>query len=180
MAQVVCPETHTSGWVWFALVVAIIALILVIVIYIFYFVERDDFLRVSDPTWTIVAVDPSNKTITGENFTLYTVTGNAGVAQGDVITLSTPSEGSTPGASFIISNLNDKTITVQASAGVTFQAFPTSGTPGVPTDPATTITPPFTPTNVALLPAGASWIIAWLDTQGTALNIVPGDGPPQS
>lgn len=202
MAQVVCPETRTSGWVWFALVVAIIALIMVIVIYVFYFAERENFLRVLDPTWNTASVTSSDKTIAGENFTLYTITDNAGVAQGDVVTLNTPEGGSAPGAWFIVSNQNDKTVTVQAGTGVTFQSFPVKqfiaiptggisppplvptapaavGLPAAPAVPATNGTPIVinggtTGGNVSLLPAKTSWIIAWLNTEGTALNLVPG------
>ena len=58
----------------------------------------------------------------------------------------------------------------------------TNGTLGLPAAPAA---PAFTPPviinggptggNVSLLPAKTSWIIAWLNTSGTALNLVPGD-----
>lgn len=174
MAQMVCPESKTSGWVWFTLAVAVIALILVVIIWIFYFVERESFLRVFDPVWDISTVDASNKTIAGENFTLYNITGNVGVAQGDFITLNQPSGGSKPGQWFIVTNLNDKSVTVQAGSGVTFQSFPTQ-----------VFTPPIikneesTPSvilkrNTALLPGKTSWIISWQDQQGTAINLVPG------
>jgi len=164
MAQVACPKTQTSNWVWFALAVAILALIMVIVIYVFYFVERSKFIAVPDldPSWNSVLVTPSNKTIDGENFTLYVITDKAGVDQGDVVTLNVPEGGSVPGGWFIVSNQNDKTVTVQAGTGVTFQSFPTDKTAG-------------TSGNASLLPAKTSWIIAWLNTSGTALNLVPGD-----
>jgi len=186
MAQVVCPEPRTSGWVWFALAVAIIALILTVIIWVFYFVERGDFLRVFEPVWVVSKVDASNKNIAGENFTLYTVTGNAGVAQGDFLTLNKPSGGSRAGQWFIVTNLNDKSVTVKAGTGVTFQSFPnqifippvinggvtppTNGTLGLPASP---VVPNVTPGSSALLPGKTSWIIAW-DGTGTAINLVPG------
>jgi flagellar basal body-associated protein FliL len=162
-----CP-TKTSGWVWFALVVAIVALILVVIIYILFFIDRGDFNNVFDPVWGITSVDNNNKVIAGENFTLYVASGGAGVAQGDSITLNTPSGGSKPGQWFIVTNTNDKPITVNAGTGVTFQQFPfksDNNTQAVPTAPNT---------SSSLIPGKTSWVIAWSDANGTALNLIPG------
>ena len=174
MAAVVCPETKSSGWLWFTLVVAVIALILVVIIYIFYFVEREDFLRVFEPVWAVKSVDTSNKSIDGENFTLYTITGNVGVGTDDFVTLNVPPEGGPrPGQWFTVTNLNDKTVTVRAGTNVTFQSFPISETIAIPGGTAAIVGPPAN-LSVAQLPGKTSWIIAWVDTVGTALNLVPG------
>jgi len=162
-----CP-TKTSGWAWFALVVAILAFILVIIIYIVYFIERGSFTNVFDPVWGIASVDNNNKIIAGENFTLYVVSGGAGVAQGDSLTLNTPSGGSKPGQWFVVTNTNDKPVTVNAGSGVTFQQFPfmSDNNQAVPTAPPSAST--------SLLSGKRSWVIAWADANGTAINLIPG------
>ena len=170
-----------SGAAWAGLILAIIALILVIIIYIVYFLERGNFLKAFDPTWTVVTIDKTAKTIAGENFTLYVVPGD--IATGDVLTLNQPSDGSKTGQWFMITNLADKSVKVQAGSGVTLDSFPITTT-----EDGAVIPPPLTPLPIAInggvlpppltssadLIGKTSWIVTWIDTKGTAVNVAPG------
>ena len=169
----------TSGAAWAGLILAIIALILVIIIYIVYFLERESFLKVFDPEWTVSLLDKTAKTIAGENYTLYVVPTD--IAAGDTLTVNQPSGGSKPGQWFMITNLADKAVKVQAGSGVTFDSFPITTTEDGVVIPLTP--PPFAINggvvppplgSSADLPGKTSWIVTWLDSRGTAINVVPG------
>ncbi len=169
----------TSGAAWAGLILAIIALILVIIIYIVYFLERDNFLKVFDPMWAVVPIDKTAKTIAGENYTLYVVPGD--IAAGDVVTLNQPSGGSKPGQWFMITNLADKSVKVQAGSGVTFDSFPMTTTedgavipPLIPLPFAINggVLPPPLISSADLL-GKTSWIVTWL-SNGIAVNVSPG------
>lgn len=159
-----CEKPGASGAAWAGLVIAIIALILVIIIWIFYFLERDDFLRVFDPAWTVVNVDTGAKTIAGENYTLYVVPTT--ISTGDTLTLNKPDDVKA-GQWYVITNLSDKAVKITAGSGVTLQSFPVTTSP-LPAN----ITPP--PLTESDLPGKTSWIISWIDGTGTAVNLVPG------
>ena len=162
----------TSGAAWAGLILAIIAVILVVIIYIVYFLERGNFLKAFDPTWTVVPIDKTAKTIAGENFTLYVVPGD--IAAGDVLTLNQPSDGSKPGQWFMITNLADKSVKVQAGSGVTFDSFPITTTEdGAVIPPVNGVLPPPLISSADLL-GKTSWIVTWIDTNGTAVNVSPG------
>jgi len=167
-----CEKRGASGAAWAGLIIAIIALILVIIIWVFYFLERDDFLRVFEPVWAVVNVDPTAKTIAGENFTLYVVPTT--ISTGDLLTLNKPDD-IKAGQWFAITNLSDKAVKIQAGSGVTFESFPvtTPVSAVVPTVPAAFVPPVIVGTE-GDLPGKTSWIIAWADGTGTALNLVPG------
>lgn len=159
-----CEKRGASGAAWAGLIIAIIALILVIIIWVFYFLERDDFLRVFEPVWEVSPVDSSAKTIAGKNFTLYVIPTT--LSTGDTITLNKPDDVKA-GQWFAVTNLSDKAVKIAPGAGVNFESFPTTTSL-----PATVTPPPLT--SGSDLPGKKSWIIAWADGTGTALNLVPG------
>lgn len=152
--------SSSHGAAWAALIIGIIALILTVIIYIVYFLEREDALRVFEPVWTVAAVG-TDKTIAGQNFTLYSI---PNTLANDTLTLNKPAD-IKQGQWFVVSNTADKSVKVTAGSGVTFQSFPTTSTG--------TVNPP--PLNTeSVLPSKQSWIVAWADGTGTALNLVPG------
>lgn len=162
-----CKKRGASGTALAGLIIAIIALILVIIIWIFYFLERDDFLRVFEPVWELSTVDSSAKTIAGKNFTLYVIPTT--LSTGDTLTLNKPDDVKA-GQWFAVTNLSDKAVKIAPGAGVSFESFPTTTPP--PSLPAT-FTPPVI-SSESDLPGKTSWIIAWADGTGTALNLAPG------
>ena len=169
-----CNDNCPSGAAWAGLVIAIIALIMIIIVYVFYFTERSEFLKDADVVWTPVVISSTDKTVDGENFTLYQVPST--FPAGDTITLNSPTGGAKVGEWFSITNLNDKAVKIVPGSGVDFQSFPTTKTTGVPTTtngtgvPTTTTNGPLTSSDLA---GKHSWLLVWLSSS-SVLNLVPG------
>lgn len=161
-------ESNSSNWVgWTAFAIAIIALILTIVIWILFFLAREGVTTQFDPVWKVSQLSSSNTSIDGVNFTLYVIpTGLTGTT----LTINTPSDVG-PGQWFIVTNQSDRSANIRAGSGVTFQSFPITTSNGED-DQGDMIQIPIA--TEADLPAKTSWVVAWADTGGTAINLIPG------
>jgi len=156
----------SSNWVvWTAFAIAILALVLTIVIWILFFLAREGVTTQFDPVWKVSQLSSSNTSIDGVNYTLYVIPSGL---TGTTLTINTPSDVG-PGQWFIVTNQSDRSASIRAGSGVTFQSFPVTSSNG--NGAQADIIPIAT---AADIPAKTSWVIAWADTSGTAINLIPG------
>lgn len=151
-----CSCSYT--WTWIIGIVAVLALILTLIIWIIYFVERGKFISNPSVSWTITPIS-SNSDIPGDNYNVYVVGNNV-----NTVTISPGDSTEVKGNWFAITNTSSQSVQITPGTGVQFDqvTFPTTGgTSG-------------TPASISRLESGETWILVWIDSGNTLVNISPG------